>query len=84
MYILKVGVRDGFCSIVFQPGDAPKQALVFPKTTEDKQLVSILLTPLMIWKKFSSVLCTAIETVAYLSNEAIHDHRHAQIHAMDV
>ena len=83
VYLLKADVSDGFYRIGLRPEDAPKLGLIFPSGKEEDQMVAIPLTLPMGWKNSPPLFCTAMETVADLSNEALRTHQPSKQHLLD-
>ena len=74
VHMIKADVSDSFNRIGLRPSDATKLGLVFPSTAGEEDLVAIPLTLPMGWKNSPPIFCTATETVADLTNEALQAH----------
>ena len=74
---------DWFNRIGLCPEDAHKLGLIFPSGADEDPMVAIPLTLPMGWKNSSPLLCTAIKTVADLSNESLRSHQPSRPHNID-
>ena len=83
VYLLKANVSDGFYRIGLRPEDAPKLGLIFHRGEEEEPMVATPLTLPMGWKNSPPLFCTATETVADLSNEALRYHQPSKQHQLD-
>ena len=84
VYLLKADVSDVFYCIGLRPTDAPKLGLIFPSGKEEEQMVAIPQTLPMVWKNSPPLFCTATETVADLSNEALRTHQPSKQYLLDI
>ena len=83
VYILKADVSDGFYLIALRPKDSPMPGLVFPLEGEYCELVAIMITLPMGWKKSQPIFCTETETMAYLANAFLRYNTPALPHKLD-
>lgn len=78
VYLAKTDISDGFYRIHLAPADIPKLGLLFPHPTlggsrnPEEQLVALPLVLPMGWTLSPPAFCTATETVADVTNSAIH------------
>ena len=83
VHMIKANVSDGFYRIGLRQSNATKLGLVFPSEAGEEDLIAIPLTLPMGWKNLPPIFCTATETVADLSNEALRAHAPMLPHKLD-
>ena len=83
VYMLKADVFGGFYWIRLRPTNAPNLGLIFPVDGGNEPLVATPLTLPMGWKNLPPLLCTTMESVDDLSNQALFAHAPLRTHKLD-